>query len=464
MLRGPYSSYVFPFEPNPMWSKFYAGGEEIKQYMIHTADKYNLRKNIVFNMKLIKANWHEEQGKWKLQLDSGTSIKYDEADVFIDAKGILNHWDWPRIPGLHSFKGEIFHSAKWDPNYDWEGKRVAVIGNGSSGLQLVPALQPKAAKLVNYARHSTWVSMNLCGNLTKDGMGTNFEFTEEEKQKFRDDPEAFLEYRKVVERSVNSVFRMMVSGSEENAFLANLVDGIMRQRLNNDPELVKLLIPDYEVGCRRLSPGDGYLEALQANNARPCFSPIRRITPSGIVTDEGEEEFDLIVCATGFVNTFVPPWEQVGRNGRRLDVEWDEIPEAYFSVCAAGMPNYFMFAGPNCPIGHGSVPQMLAWTADYALDWVEKIATEDIKSVVVKDSVVRDYNIYAQENLKRCVWSKGCHAWYSKKNDNGKGNTVTAMYPGSALHYKGRCHHPVEAEDMAISLITSCSFPKDNSR
>lgn len=232
-------------------------------------------------------------------------------------------------------------------------------------------------------------------------MGTNFEFTEEEKQKFRDDPEAFLEYRKVVERSyvvsllrlqeqnspltsalwssVNSVFRMMVSGSEENAFLAKLVDGIMRQRLNNDPELVKLLIPDYEVGCRRLSPGDGYLEALQANNARPCFSPIRRITPSGIVTDEGEEEFDLIVCATGFVNTFVPPWEQVGRNGRRLDVEWDEIPEAYFSVCAAGMPNYFMFAGPNCPIGHGSVPQMLAWTADYALDWVEKIATEDIK-------------------------------------------------------------------------------------
>lgn len=223
----------------------------------------------------------------------------------------------------------------------------------------------------------------------------------------------------------------MVSGSEENAFLAKLVDGIMRQRLNNDPELVKLLIPDYEVGCRRLSPGDGYLEALQADNARPCFSPIRRITPFGIVTDEGEE-FDLIVCATGFVNTFVPPWEQVGRDGRRLDVEWKEIPEAYFSVCAAGMPNYFMFAGPNCPIGHGSVPQMLAWTADYALDWVEKIATEDIKyecpsrcplamiltpcrSVVVKDSVVRDYNIYAQENLKRCVWSKGCHAWYSKK-------------------------------------------------
>lgn len=171
----------------------------------------------------------------------------------------------------------------------------------------------------------------------------------------------------------------MLSGSEDNKFLFNLVDGVMRERLKENPELAEKLIPKYEIGCRRLSPGDGYLEALQAENARPCFSTIRRITPNGIETDEGEEEFDLIVCATGFVNTFIPPWELIGRDGRRLDVEWKETPKAYFSTCAAGIPNYFMFAGPNCPIGHGSVPQMLGWTADYMLDWVEKMAMEDIK-------------------------------------------------------------------------------------
>lgn len=177
----------------------------------------------------------------------------------------------------------------------------------------------------------------------------------------------------------------MVSGSEENAFLFNLVNESMRQRLHNDPDLIKQFIPDYEIGCRRLTPGDGYLEALQSDNARPCFDKIQQITESGITTKTDtdksteDEEFDLIVCATGFNNTFIPPFELVGRQNRRLQNDWKETPEAYFSICAAAMPNYFMFAGPNCPVAHGSIPQAYAWTSDYILDWVEKMAKEDIK-------------------------------------------------------------------------------------
>ncbi|KAM0120697.1 hypothetical protein ACP6JC_002709 [Aspergillus fumigatus] len=395
----PAHSYVFPFEPNPNWSKFYVSGPEIQDYIVKTTDKYGLRDKITFNTKLLQVAWDEGDGKWKLTLEQGGSLIEDVADIVVDGSGILKY---------------------------------ATI---TSGRHIVPELQPKAAKIVNYIRRATWVSTNLCGNLTKDGMGTNFEFTKEDKQRFRDDPEEFLKYRKVVEASVNSVFRLMLSGSEENRFLFKLVDSVMRARLSKDPELADKLIPKYEIGCRRLSPGDGYLEALQADNAEIRFDSIQRITETGIQTDKGIEEFDLIVCATGFNASFIPAWDLVGRDGRRLDEEWKEKPEAYFSVCAAGIPNYFMFAGPNCPIGHGSVPQMLAWTADYVLDWVQKIASEDIKSVVVKDSVVSDYNIYAQENLKRAVWSKGCHAWYSKKT-TGEGVTVTAMYPGSVLHYK----------------------------
>ncbi|EAL89217.1 hypothetical protein KXV31_002469 [Aspergillus fumigatus] len=431
----PAHSYVFPFEPNPNWSKFYVSGPEIQDYIVKTTDKYGLRDKITFNTKLLQVAWDEGDGKWKLTLEQGGSLIEDVADIVVDGSGILNQWKWPDVEGLNLFQGKLLHSARWDPDYDWTGKGIAVIGNGSSALQIVPELQPKAAKIVNYIRRATWVSTNLCGNLTKDGMGTNFEFTKEDKQRFKDDPEEFLKYRKVVEASVNSVFRLMLSGSEENRFLFKLVDSVMRARLSKDPELADKLIPKYEIGCRRLSPGDGYLEALQADNAEIRFDSIQRITETGIQTDKGIEEFDLIVCATGFNASFIPAWDLVGRDGRRLDEEWKEKPEAYFSVCAAGIPNYFMFAGPNCPIGHGSVPQMLAWTADYVLDWVQKIASEDIKSVVVKDSVVSDYNIYAQENLKRAVWSKGCHAWYSKKT-TGEGVTVTAMYPGSVLHYK----------------------------
>lgn len=171
----------------------------------------------------------------------------------------------------------------------------------------------------------------------------------------------------------------MLSGSKLNRFLHNATEELMRQRLNQNPELIEKLIPKTAIGCRRLSPGDGYLEAMQEPNAEWCFDEIKKATETGIITEGGEQDFDLIVCATGFDTTFAPGWELVGRDGRRLDMEWKKTPEAYFSICAGGTPNYFMFAGPNCPIGHGSVPQMLAWTADYMLKWIKKMAREDIK-------------------------------------------------------------------------------------
>lgn len=198
----PAHSYVFPFEPNPSWSKCYAGGGEIQQYMIDTADKYGLREKIVFNTRLVKSVWNEDQGKWSLELQQNdTEIIQDEADILINASGILNRRKMPSIEGLDQFEGEVFHTACWDKSYDWTGKKIAVIGNGSSGIQVVPSLQPKAAKIVNYIRNPTWVSVNLCPQITKDGMGTNFEYSEKEKARFKADPEAFLAERKRIECS-----------------------------------------------------------------------------------------------------------------------------------------------------------------------------------------------------------------------------------------------------------------------
>lgn len=172
---------------------------------------------------------------------------------------------------------------------------------------------------------------------------------------------------KLIMGSVNTVYRLMLSGSEHNQMLFDAISGLMRQRLSDNPDLIDKLIPKFEIGCRRLNPGDGYLEALQQPNAEWCFEGIEAITKTGIRTAAGEEGFDLIVYATGFDTTFVPGWELMAREGRRLDVEWKKVPEAYFSICAGGIPNYFIFNGPNCPIGHGSVPQMISWTADYML-------------------------------------------------------------------------------------------------
>ncbi|KAL2817987.1 hypothetical protein BDW59DRAFT_129793 [Aspergillus cavernicola] len=458
----PIHSYIFYFNPNPNWSQCYAKGPEIQQYILDTTEKYGLKERVQFHTKLRSSIWNEDEGKWVLKLERDGEVFQDKADVVLDGSGILNNWQFPNIRGLDTFQGKLLHTANWDLEYNWEGKKIAVIGNGSSGIQIVPGLQPKAGKLVNYIRNPTWISTNLAGDITKDGMGTNFEYTEEERKLYRENPEEFLKYRKYIEQSVNSVYKLMLSGSAENKFLFNLVNTVMRTRLSSNPHLIDKLIPDYEIGCRRLSPGDGYLESMQSPNARFAFDPITRITPTGILTknengEEEEEEFDLIVCATGFNTSFIPAWELVGRDGRRLDEEWKDIPQAYFSLCAAGVPNYFLFAGPNSPIGHGSVPAMLGWSGDYMLDWIEKIAVEDIKSIVVKDSIVHAFNRYAAENLKRCVWSNGCTAWYSKKNAPGENNTVTAMYPGSALHYKAYIK-TIRGEHFDIQYNTANPF------
>jgi cation diffusion facilitator CzcD-associated flavoprotein CzcO len=154
---------------------------------------------------------------------------------------------------------------------------------------------------------------------------------------------------------------------------------IMAERLGNDPKLIEKLIPVWKVGCRRLTPGEGYLEALTAENSEACFDRIVRVTRSGIETEHGETQLDMIVCATGFDVSFNPFWKLVGRDGRTLEKEWEEVPRAYFGICAPSMPNYFIFNGPNCPVGHGSLLAVIDWTAEYILRWCSKIGTHDIR-------------------------------------------------------------------------------------
>lgn len=154
----------------------------------------------------------------------------------------------------------------------------------------------------------------------------------------------------------------------------------MSEILKERPDMAALMIPSFHPGCRRLTPGDGYLESLQQPNARVCWSPIEKITEKGIQTADGEEEdFDMIVCATGFDTTFVPGWKLVGLGGATLDEKWKTEPSAFFAVQVDDMPNYYMFNGPNCPISHGSVLTQMSWTCDYILRWAKKMATQDIK-------------------------------------------------------------------------------------
>ncbi|KAF2498224.1 putative flavoprotein [Lophium mytilinum] len=449
----PAHAYSFVFEPNPDWSQFYCPGPEIESYIKRTVRKYKLDEPIQFNSKVTEAIWDEEAGKWKITVDQNGASKKDEADILVNAGGFLNKWKWPKIDGLFDFKGKLLHTANWDDTYDFTGKRVAVIGNGSSGIQTVAALAPKVQKLVNFVRNPTWISVNIAGDKAIDGH--NFKYTEEQKKQFREDPKALFEHGKELEASVNNFFFGMYRDHPAAQGLTAIVKSQMAERMKNQPELASKMIPTWLPGCRRLTPGDGYLEVFEEANATMCWDAIEKFTETGIKTTAGEEEFDLIVCASGFDTSWVPAWKLAGRNGVTLDDRWKGgDPEAFFSVQVDGLPNYFMFNGPNAVISHGSVLRQVSWTCDYILNWAKKIATEDIKSIDVKREAVDDFNVWSQEFLKRMTWADECRSWY--KNGKEKGQ-LTGVYAGSMAHFKNSLEN-MGAEHFDVRWNSSNRF------
>lgn len=344
--------------------------------------KYNLDRDVKLNHRVEHARFDEAEGRWHLKVrraDTGEVLD-DACDVLVSATGFLSHWRWPSIPGLRDFGGHLAHSAGWDEQggYDYAGKRVGIIGNGSSAIQILPRLAPGAAHLTNFIRHPTWITAGL-GSAAIDG-AANYTYTPAEKQEFQDNPESLKRYRKRLQQATNEGFQVYVKGSEAQGEALKVTAQTMLDRLGGDEELARQLIPDWEVGCRRATPGPGYLEALARDNVSLVTEGIERVTASGIRTQNGREfELDAIVCATGFDVSHRPPWPLVGRKGCSLAEHWEEEPYSYLSLMASGFPNFFMFGGPNSPVGHGSLMSQLQWSAEWMCKWVKKMAYEDIK-------------------------------------------------------------------------------------
>jgi cation diffusion facilitator CzcD-associated flavoprotein CzcO len=279
------------------WSSFYAGGAEIWRYIKDTTVQYRLDEKVKFNSRVTETIWNEETGKWDIKIQSEGRTITDSADILINGSGFLNKWRWPSIPGLESFQGKLLHSAAWDSQLSLEGKRIALIGNGSSAIQILPQIQKTASNVTTYIRSPTWISTNFVAEHAQDGR--NFKYNEEEKKEFRENPAKLRTLRKEIEHGFNVAHYSLLSESPAQAAIYEIFKKQMTDRLNGDPELCAKLIPDWRVGCRRLTPGDGYLEALQEKNVKIQFNEIAEITPTGIRTSDGTEEFDIIICATG---------------------------------------------------------------------------------------------------------------------------------------------------------------------
>ncbi|KAK5202989.1 hypothetical protein LTR96_011122 [Exophiala xenobiotica] len=428
----PSHLYAFPFDPNPDWPLFYSSGPAIFDYIKRTVKKWNLDRDIQLNTTVLSAYWQEDSGKWKVTTVHDGVERVEYADIVISAQGNLVEPVWPKIPGLQDFKGLKTHSSRWVQDYDYSNKRIAVIGNGSSGIQIVPKMTALPGTTVrNFIRGPAWVYYRVPASkhLGRDTEDTNPAYYEHEKEKFRD-PAQHREYRKGIIHRTNKAFRLFIKG-DYNDETVRLATAQMAEKLKHEPVLMEQLIPKWEIGCRRITPGPGYLESFTKPNCSLTSSPITNVTENGVVTADGETfKCDVIVCATGFDVSKCPRYPIVGQNGVSLAEKWKDEPTSYLSVGTDDFPNYFTMAGPRCLCGHGSLVESLNWTGDYFVKMIKKIATEDIKYMVPKASSVKSFGDYQDKIHQNLVWTGSCRSWYKRGTKDGR---VTALFAGSAV-------------------------------
>lgn len=406
---------------------------------------------MAFQNRVIAAHWEEKTGQWRIEVEDIQTgqCKTDYCHFFVNAGGYLNNWKWPDIPGLHSFQGKLAHSASWPEDLDVAGKRVAVIGNGSSGIQIVPQLQPKASNLVACARNPTWVTAGFAQKHAGPN-GTNYDYTDEQKTNFREQQHHYQNYRKGIEKELAARTPMLHKDSPEQAAAVKFSREEMKRRLGTESPLIEKLLPDFGVACRRPTPGTGYLEALTTPNTRVVTDAISEVVADGIKFINGETTpVDVIVCATGFDVSYRPRFPIVGRGGVDLRERWKDRPTSYLALAAADMPNYFMFQGPNSPVGHGSAMQIIEHSTKYMLKMIYKAQTEGYKAFAPRSDAIEDFVEHADEFMKRMIWSGQCKSWF--KNGNVKvrlpgrcklANTCTgtldgpvSLHPGSRVHW-----------------------------
>ncbi|KAK4937228.1 hypothetical protein LTR10_022060 [Elasticomyces elasticus] len=403
----------------------YASSLEIQSYLKAVTLHYRLERFMKFNSKVEEAVWNNDCSRWSVKIEGG---QRHESEILVNACGILNNPNWPELRGLDAFKGVVAHTAAWDSRIDVTGKRVAIVGAGASAIQVLPALQKQASHIDMYIRTPSWITPPAGGQFINDH---NHTYSGEEIERFTQDPEYSLQVRKEMEASFNGMYKAFLKGSLQQHELRTKLEDRMRQLILSE-DLQKRLIPHFEAGCRRLNPGERYLEALQQDNVEPIFESVGEVTPDGIQDNSGTSRpVDVVIFATGFDTSFRPRFPIVGTNGVDLRELWKDEPSSYCGLAVSGFPNHLIFLGPNTPISNGSLMGTLEGTADYFVRLIRKWSTQQALSFDVKQRVQEDFNTHTQTVMQKLVWTGSCRSWF--KNSRGR---ITGVWPGSGLHYR----------------------------
>jgi cation diffusion facilitator CzcD-associated flavoprotein CzcO len=339
-------------------------------------------------------------------------IVVQKFDILITAIGRFNAWKLPDYPGIGEYQGHLRHSSNWDPSFDPKNKTVAVIGNGASGIQVVPELQKVVKRLDHYARSPTWIAGSFGAGERK---AEPILFPPSQLKDF-EDPIKYLEYRKGIEESYWRRFAGLFKNSKANLTAKEEFKAVMKKRLGDKPELLDAIVPDFPPHCRRLTPGPGYLEALTKDNVIFIQTAIKRFTKDGIETVDGVHRIvDAIICSTGANIDYAPPFPIISGDLNLAEV-WKPdgnfgFPYSYLGIATPGFPNLFFIHGPNASGHSGTLPHSAENQITYIARVSRKISKEGIKTIAPSKAAADDFVEYCDTFFPKTVLSDGCSSW-----------------------------------------------------
>ncbi|KAH6976605.1 hypothetical protein EDB80DRAFT_871730 [Ilyonectria destructans] len=402
--------YSFSFNLNPNWSKELAEQEEILQYIEDTVDKFELRPHINTSIECVGAAWDGAQEHWSVELkDIKTGIVFNrQAAVFVSAVGGISIPRDVTFQGMEDFKGPMFHTARWRHDVSYAGKKVAVIGNGCSAVQVIPSIAKTAATIKQYARSPQW---------------------------YHERPNhVFNAFEKAVFRYVPFVMRLrrwnIFWSIDKQSYSYRGTEAGKAPKKYHD-----ILVPDFELGCKRKIADPDYLESLNRNNIELIPEGLQKMTADGIVSSSGRiDDYDVIVLATGFkVSQFLAPMRIVGANGSTLDQQWKECrgAQAYMGTFVHNFPNLAILFGPNTFPANNSALYACEVQVDYAAKALFKPLLDKRACVIeVKESVENRATNEIHLKLQGSVFSGDCSNWYI--GDFGRN---AASWPGLAIEF-----------------------------
>lgn len=418
----PSHLYSFSFAPNPEWPRNFSGQEHIRRYLEGVADTFGLRQHIRCDSEVELMSWDPQELHWTITVAGGRQLT---ADAVVSATGPLSDAKIPDIPGLEGFEGKVFHTARWDHDYDLRGKRVAVIGTGASAIQVVPAIQPKVGKLTLFQRTPAWVLPRADREIShlERRLHTRLPVT------------GFLR-----RQLLWAIREMQVTAFAKYPALLGTVEKLASAHMKKavkEPTLRRRLSPDYRIGCKRILLSNSYYPALARPNADVVASGLKEVRGNTLVAADGTEaEVDAIVFGTGFHVTDMPVARRIkGADGRTLAEHWSGGMEALRGCTATGFPNFMTLIGPNTGLGNSSMILMIESQLNYMVDYLrtlDALAAGGTKAALdPKPEAVQAWNAHVQDRMRRSVWNSGCDSWYL--DANGRNTTV---WPGTTAEFR----------------------------